>query len=70
MIRRIFPVQRISERVLGPTRFPDERVTPASPLVGAARVASTKTSATVTALPSELPVRLSVQIDVKASANL
>jgi len=67
------PVHKISESVLGPTRGPEERVTPASPNDGAASAASTKTSATVTALPvcpgSPVPVNESKQIEVKASTR-
>ncbi len=48
---RIWPVQRISERVLGPTLGPVEMVAPASPNDWAAWVASMNTSATVTARP-------------------
>jgi hypothetical protein len=68
---RALPVQRISERVLGPTRGPEERVTPASPKLGPARAASTKTSATVTARPvsdpSPVVVNESMHREAKAS---
>jgi len=67
------PAQRISERVLGPTLSPEDVVTPASPWLGAARAESTNTSAITTARPdspcSELPVRESVAMAVKASAS-
>jgi hypothetical protein len=66
-------VQRISERVLGPTLGPEERVTPASPKLGAARLASMKISATVTARPVPDPslpvVSESMQSEARASTR-
>jgi hypothetical protein len=69
-MRRTWPVQRISDNVLGPTRGPEETVAPCCPCDWAVRWASMNTSATVTALPvpSEVPVNESRQMEVKASA--
>ena len=54
--------------MLGPTRGPDERATPVSPRLAAAWLASTNTSATITALPEpslSVAVRESRQIETK-----
>ena len=70
---RIWPVQRISDNVLGPTLGPEETVAPCCPWDWAVRWASMNTSATVTALPvpsSEVPVNESRQMEVRASARL
>ena len=70
---RTLPVQRISERVLGPTLGPDDSVTPASPKLEAGMAASTKTSATDTARPvsesSPLVVSESMHSEARASTR-